>query len=502
MSQEQVVDHLPDILPKPRRRRRLLWVGVPLVLFVLWLAGMYAFFAYWMDRELRAAMAAADRDSPGGWKLEDIEAHREQVPDEENAALVVMKVKSLLPAAWPMEVKPSKPEPGPTWDMRLYELPPEVQLDAALLCSLRESLARVEPARAEARKLIGMTRGRFPLQWDDSIYLTKLNSPDARTASNLLRYEATLAAQDGDADRALALVRGMLEAARSVGDEPLLLSALVRFAGDVQAVQALERALAQGEPSIRELEAVQALLEKELAEPLLLQAVRGERAGMHKLLLSMRHGTTDLSELEWIGTGPRPRKNFVDYFGPSLARYAHAHVLELMNQYVEAAKLSPEKQPPVLNNLDQKVRKAKAEYDIVTALIMPAMNKVSSTSCRSMGNLRCAAVALALERYRRDYRRWPETLDALVPKYLVAVPKDPQDGKPLRFTRRPDGVIVYWIGPDGTDDGGKLNRGNPWAQGTDQGFQLWDVNQRRQPVKELLPQPEEEPAPAPSSLDR
>ena len=103
---------------------------------------------------------------------------------------------------------------------------------------------------------------------------------------------------------------------------------------------------------------------------------------------------------------------------------------------------------------------------------------------------------------RRDHGHWPDTLDAVVPKYLAAVPKDPQDGNPLRFTQRPDGVIVYWIGPDGTDDGGKLSRHNPLTPGTDQGFQLWNVRQRRQPARELLPQPAEETATALPSNDR
>ena len=37
---------------------------------------------------------------------------------------------------------------------------------------------------------------------------------------------------------------------------------------------------------------------------------------------------------------------------------------------------------------------------------------------------------------------------------------------------------------DGTDDGGKLDRRNPMTKGTDQGFQLWDVKERRQPPGE------------------
>ena len=74
-----------------------------LLLFVVWLAVMYGLFAYWADRELRETIAAIDLENPGGWQLEDIDAHRDEVPDEENAALGVMKVKSLLPANWPTQ---------------------------------------------------------------------------------------------------------------------------------------------------------------------------------------------------------------------------------------------------------------------------------------------------------------------------------------------------------------------------------------------------------------
>src|SRR5690348_11636443 len=104
MSHVETTDLLPDVPCQTPRRRWRIWLGLVLLLFLLGLAGMYGLFTYWTDRDLREAMAEADHDSPGGWQLDDIEAHREHVPDDENAALVVMKIKSLLPANWPMEV--------------------------------------------------------------------------------------------------------------------------------------------------------------------------------------------------------------------------------------------------------------------------------------------------------------------------------------------------------------------------------------------------------------
>jgi hypothetical protein len=474
---------------KPQRRHWRIWIGVASLLFVVWLAVMYGFFAYWMDRELREAMAEADRESPSGWQLEDIAAQREDVPDKENAAIVVLKVKSLLPGNWLAPGTNSGPEQ--ILEQRLPAISPQVQLDDDLRDILRTSLSKVEPARAEARKLIGMKRGRFPLQYAKDIYMTTLQSQDARIAGILLRYEAALAAQDGNADGAVDFVRGLVGCGRSVGDEPTLVSALIRLACDAHAVAALERALAQGEPSSWQLETVQALLEKEAAEPIFVRGARGERAGLHKMLVGLRHGETSLAQL--AGATGSIEKKVIDFSAPTLARRSHAYMLRLLNEYVAAAQLPPEKQPPVMNDLNRRVIQAKLQYDIVTALVMPAMMKVSDANRRGIGNLRSAYVAVAVERYRRDHGRCPDTLDALVPNYLAAVPTDPQDGNPLRFKRMPDGVVVYWLGFDGIDNGGKLNRLNNLVQGSDQGFQLWDVKQRRQPAREVLKMPREEP---------
>src|SRR5262249_53551158 len=288
--------------------------------------------------------------------------------------------------------------PGLAWVERLDDLSPEGQVPASLLRRVRASLAQAEVARVEARKLLGMTRGRLPVEWDAGILGTKPASPETRSAALLLRFEAILASQDGDADGAVALVRGLLGVAHSVGDEPLLISVLVRLARDQQAVATLERALAQGEPSARELEAVQALLEKEAAEPLFVQAMRGERAALHKMVLNLRHGAANMTQLTG-GTG-QVEKGVGNLLGPTLARRSHARMLQLLNEYVQAAQLPPEKQPPAMKDLNGKVIQAKLDWDIITSLVMPAVGKVSEAYRRGVGNLNCAAVAVALERYR------------------------------------------------------------------------------------------------------
>ena len=52
------------------------------------------------------------------------------------------------------------------------------------------------------------------------------------------------------------------------------------------------------------------------------------------------------------------------------------------------------------------------------------------------------------------YGSLPQSLDALVPEFMEAVPLEPFDGEQLRYIRHKDGYTVYTIGYDGIDNGG------------------------------------------------
>jgi hypothetical protein len=63
--------------------------------------------------------------------------------------------------------------------------------------------------------------------------------------------------------------------------------------------------------------------------------------------------------------------------------------------------------------------------------------------------------AIALKRYELRHGQPPETLAALVPEFLPAVPVDYMDGKPLKYRRNANGgFVLYSVGENGKDDGG------------------------------------------------
>jgi hypothetical protein len=62
---------------------------------------------------------------------------------------------------------------------------------------------------------------------------------------------------------------------------------------------------------------------------------------------------------------------------------------------------------------------------------------------------------LACRLYKSRNGRYPESLEELVPGILAEIPIDPFTGKPLVFRREGEGFIVYSLGSNQKDDGGR-----------------------------------------------
>jgi hypothetical protein len=492
--------------PQPRRRWRRWLLSLPLLLIAA--AFAYYFFAsYAADRQLAEAIAETDRLDPD-WRLEQIEEKRTTFTPEENAAEAVLAAYRLLPPRWPSPPPPVPPAAGaagaeaaedgdlipPTaghvapLDDRVSGLPPEVQLDDALIHDLRAELDgdKIKAALAATEPLSRQTGGRYSVTWGPNPMLTPQPCQEVRPVATLLQMRAMLQDQDGEADDALGTARRILIAGRSIGDQPGLISQLVRVAAHTVAVQVLERAMAQGLPSGDALARTQRLLAEDAAEPLLVYALRGERAFQHRFLEGVASHDPAV-----VGTAGSLRNRFDRFRLLNKVRHYHPAMLRMFLRAVEIARREPEEQAEALRQLEEEVQQDAGGDDDLMHLLMPALGKLAAAFRRDQAVLRGAVVGLALERYRLDKGRWPKELTELVPDYLPAVPKDPFDGRPLRYRPLADGVIVYSVGPDGRDDGGALNRRNVIAAGTDLGFRLWDVTARRQPAAEALPPPDE-----------
>jgi hypothetical protein len=83
---------------------------------------------------------------------------------------------------------------------------------------------------------------------------------------------------------------------------------------------------------------------------------------------------------------------------------------------------------------------------------------------RDVTDMQLTRLAIALERHRRRTGAFPETLAALVPTEIAAVPKDLYTGKSLIYKLRGEGYLLYSVGENGADDGG-TDAGGPIVNG-------------------------------------
>jgi hypothetical protein len=88
--------------------------------------------------------------------------------------------------------------------------------------------------------------------------------------------------------------------------------------------------------------------------------------------------------------------------------------------------------------------------------LMPALGKIHQSAEFGRADRDGLLVAIALDLHRRRHGAWPADLDPLVPDLLPAVPPDRLDGRPLRYTVEDGRAIVYSIGADRDDDGGRV----------------------------------------------
>ena len=87
--------------------------------------------------------------------------------------------------------------------------------------------------------------------------------------------------------------------------------------------------------------------------------------------------------------------------------------------------------------------------------LMPAVDHATLQHHYVRGGRDGILAAIAIELYRRRHATWPESLGALTPSLLPAVPIDRFDGQPLRYRIVEGRPVIYSIGSDLDDDGGR-----------------------------------------------
>ncbi len=430
-----------------------------------------------------AAVARLDQQDPN-WRTVDLMAERNAriPPPERNAGERAVQAHAQLTPSYLEYTRAER------WraDLKPGVLPHEEDI-----CEAASMLGDCEVALALARSIRDLPEGGFVIVFKEPDLIGTLLpfTQSMREVASLLDYDAIVHASMNRPNDAVRSAHAILNVGSSaIGDEPFLISQLVRLAVTSISVSATHRTLGLGEP-IAGLPELQAAYERELTAPRLVHAFRGERAMMFKLLQNIDDGTLSYNSLVLTGVGATPLPSVADLFaGPLYRKHIpaqQAKMIEMYDAFIAADKLSDPERKAALASVQLPPR---GTDTLFLYLLMPAVEKVCDAETRARTELATAVVAIACERHRQRFGRWPESLAAIPKDILPTLPTDPHTGGPLLYAKYDDGVAVYSPGEDLTDDKA-VELTSTGKAGTDPGFRLFNPDERRRkpPPKQAGP---------------
>jgi hypothetical protein len=339
-------------------------------------------------------------------------------------------------------------------DLRALQARPAGDPAADLLFLMQQRRDSIEEIRAAARR----PHSSVPrTSYDDQLasWMPFLSRMKGFAQGFQVKALAELA--QGNADAAAEDLQTIKDLAATLRREPLLISGLVRLAALGQIYQPLWEGLARRQWTDEHL----AHFEVELQKINLIEEMsfwlRGERAFSLSMFATARNG--QLEVIESVDSSPGQLLSRM----PSGWRYQNQLAIARMFDRSVYPVFHPEV-PMVDIELNFELeRQAKAEmktknpYRILAVMLIPAVQRAALKSAQAQAELHLARVACALERHYQAEGSYPEQLEALMPRFLPALPVDPVNGRPLGYRLIEDGrFILYSIGSDLDDDGGRL----------------------------------------------
>jgi hypothetical protein len=373
--------------------------------------------------------------------------------------------------------------------------------------SLRTVIDRNEATLAQAHAALQSPQITVPLDYSQGPNLLLPHLVVFKGIAQWFSAETVLALHDRRPEDAWASLEDLVALGQRYQDEPVMISLLVRIAIQTMAVNATWEALQSPdlqEPQLQELQqawnSMDVLTQAE-ATLAMERAVHSDLFARGRLsylniapfFTRSGFGSSGLSELAQIGKevldNPKEGLNSLARRYPGYWKWkcwqsyddelADAQTIQAAMEAVRAMR-EQGAFGPALQAYEQATNAVLAAHPS-SGLWMPCsvardgsvrgfLSRVAHFEIQRS----VVVAALALKRYQLKHGAYPAQLSALVPEFLPQAPRDPVDGKSLRYRLNPDGsFLLYSIGEDGVDNGGdpkpssNLSNAKRWYQARD-----------------------------------
>jgi hypothetical protein len=372
--------------------------------------------------------------------------------------------------------------------MRIYD-----QLDLAIQrpWSKKEFPVFAEWLEANEEPLALLTEAsKRPRRYDpllpdkDDIVLTSLSLAviEYRNVVRALSARAMLRAGEGRVDQGWDDLMTCHRLARLVGQGPMLIDALVAIAIDCVASER-----DQGILSCVNLKSPQvAKMRRDLGQlppmPKMVDKLDVSERFMYLDAVSCvaRRGISSLPTILGGGTNGVAQNSLIDAIGSVVDWNVPLRMgNSWYDRFVDAFSSPPRtERKAALDKIDEDLRKLSKECGdwkslavsilsegrqaiserigrLFASLFLPAISICVNAEDRATMQFELAKLAFALAAYHADSGSYPGKLAELTPKYIAEVPKDIFSDSDLHYQREGDGYLLYSVGVNGRDDGGK-----------------------------------------------
>jgi hypothetical protein len=383
----------------------------------------------------------------------ELNAYYPAVPDNENAALVMTQAFALL-RNYPDSRKK---------EIANFKIPPRGQpLTAEQKQLLSGYVGMNEAALAKAGEAIKLPRSRYLIDFSPSLDTQLSHLGKLGELCRVAEYQSLLTVTSSHPNDAAVSITDMFGMAQTLDEEPNEFSQLARGKLVNRATTILEYCLNTRDLSGITLDGLTSSVAAVQQTNLMARAFIGERAELIPYFQLRSAWLRKDSENNLTSDYPPTRYWIMGVFARDLVYY-----LRVMDTNIAFASL------PLPRNLDA-IKKISAEATdeieqhpytslrythpfVLSAIFLPSTGIFLKREAEFATNLRLATTALAIERFRLANGRLPENLNQLTPQFLSAVPIDPFDpaNAGLRYHRLAKGYVIYSVGSDGHDDGGR-----------------------------------------------
>lgn len=280
---------------------------------------------------------------------------------------------------------------------------------------------------------------------------------DLNGVLKLLAADAVLDAKSGNFRLANDKLKACFRIADAICEEPTLTAMLVSIVLDGITYRRIEQIASGVNGSSEALASLRHTMSTKRRPKSLEWALAGQVV-LGRITLMNLKGPKAFLQLTGSGTeqaaqptGAKPPASLGSVPPKYFSRAGEARMLE----YWRRAWLSIQKEDPLSSGkkIDELGKEAASKKDptyIVPAILMPVFTGTGEAVVKNQIVVELTKAKIELLQYRIKTGRYPAKLSE-----IASLAKDPHTGKPFAYRQRGNGFVLYSVGPDGKDDGGR-----------------------------------------------